>query len=194
MTVTCPHCRAANPAGSAFCESCGKALPTAAPTGPRVVSADQLPASAGATRMVSDELVKQQKSASTALIAVGIIAALAGVVMFVLSNNVRGEAKSTLQVVGAVQLGLAVIFVGLYIWSRKSPLPASIAGLCVYGTMVVINVAVRMTQISRGGDAAAGGIGVGILDIIIIAVLVRAILAGLKHRRLVSSMGGRAAA
>jgi len=35
---------------------------------------------------------------------------------------------------------------------------------------------------------------VGILDIIIIAVLVRAILAGLKHRRLVSSMGGRAPA
>ena len=35
--IACPHCRAANPPGGAFCESCGKALPSPYRTGPRVI-------------------------------------------------------------------------------------------------------------------------------------------------------------
>src|SRR3982751_2208343 len=131
--ITCPHCGAANPSGAAFCESCGKALPSAAPSGPRVVTGDMLPTSAAGTALVTDELVKQQKQASTALLVVAVLQMVCGAIAVVIISNVnnRGGAAAT-PVAGtavlllAIQLGVAAIFFGLYFWSRKSPLPASI--------------------------------------------------------------------
>src|SRR5215204_4227661 len=79
-SVSCPHCGASNPSGAAFCESCGKALPAATATSPRVVTADALPQTAVGHRMVGDELVKQQKKASTALLVVGIIQITCGAI------------------------------------------------------------------------------------------------------------------
>ena len=80
VAVTCPHCGASNPPGAAFCESCGKAMPSASPGGPRVVTADALPQTAIGHRVVSDELMKQQKKASTALLIVGILQVTCGAI------------------------------------------------------------------------------------------------------------------
>ena len=71
--LECPHCGATNVAGAQFCESCGKALPSLYPTGPRVVSADALPQTALGHQLVGGELAKTQKNASTALLVVAII-------------------------------------------------------------------------------------------------------------------------
>src|SRR5687768_9367380 len=79
-TVTCPHCGAATPPG-AFCESCGKALPSAVPTTPRVVTGDVLPQSAAGQQMLGEELAKQTKKAAYALLAVGVIQATCGAVL-----------------------------------------------------------------------------------------------------------------
>jgi hypothetical protein len=179
MTVKCPHCGAANPAGSAFCESCGKALPAAASSGPRVVSADQLPQSAGATRMVSDELVKQQKKAANAMLTVAIIQVFFGIVLYLLLKNAPGVKANPGQlnlVVGMV-MGIGVIYFGLYFWARKSPLPAAIVGLVLYVTLMVVDVISDPAAMTRGI----------IVKIIIIALLAQGIQAGLKHKRLLQA-------
>src|SRR5437868_1663764 len=79
--IACPHCNAPNVAGAAFCESCGKALPRAAPGGPRVVSADALPQTAAGHKLLGDELLKQQRKASYTLLIVGIIQVTCGAIL-----------------------------------------------------------------------------------------------------------------
>src|SRR5688572_23962964 len=87
MAMNCPHCGAMNATPGAFCEACGKALPSAAPSGPRVVSAETMPQSAMATSLLSDELVKQQKSASNAMLAVAILLAVFGIILAVIMTQ-----------------------------------------------------------------------------------------------------------
>jgi hypothetical protein len=179
--------------GAAFCESCGKALPAAAPTGPRVVTAEALPQTAIGHRMVSDELVKQQKTASTALLVVGLIQLTCGAIaLFALQKAAPGQFNPVLFV---IQFGVAAIFLGLWAWSRKSPLPAAIVGLVLYVTLVVINVISAMMALAANPDSPRsgfGGLGIGLLDIIIIVILAQAIMAGLKYKRLLEAQGGGA--
>jgi len=197
--VSCPHCGAANVAGAAFCESCGKALPSAVPTGPRVVSADALPQSAVGQRLVSDELVKSQKSASTTLLVVSVLQTIGAAIVIVAvqalrrSNNVEFQVNSLMVV---AQVGVAVLFWCLWFWSRSSPLPAAIVGLILYCTLVALNVFFAVSQMAANPDAPRrgfGGIGIGILDIIIIAVLAKGIQAGLKHKQLLNATAAPAA-
>jgi hypothetical protein len=184
-TVTCPHCGASNVAGGKFCESCGKALPDLMPSGPRIVSADALPQTAVGHAMVREELVKTQKKASTALLAVAILQCIgAGIVYLIFQNAPRAQRPPNLELIMAIQGALVLIFFALWAWSLKSPLPASIVGLCLYATLIILNV---INAISSG---ARRGPGVGILDIIIVVVFIQAISASLKHRRLLQQQEG----
>ena len=67
-----------------------------------------------------------------------------------------------------------MVFFALYFWARKQPLPASIVGLLVYVTMHLLDAIADPTAIARGI----------IMKIIIIAILVNAIQAGVKYRQL----------
>jgi hypothetical protein len=184
-----------NVAGAAFCEACGKALPTAAPTGPRVVSADAMPESAGGKRLVTDELVKQQKRASTALLVVGIIQFTCGAILLGILSQAPAAKGQVKPIVWILQFGVGTIFLVLWAWSRKSPLPATIVGLILYVTLVAVNVVTSVSSMSTNPDqprTGFGGLGIGFLDIIIIAILAQAIGAGLKYKRLLESQGGGA--
>lgn len=189
-SISCPHCGANNVAGAQFCESCGKALPSAVPSGPRVVSAESMPTTAIGGRLVSDELTKTQKKASGALLAVAILQTLVGpLLLVVITRNARPPVELG-PVVWVVQFGVAALFWALWFWSRKSPLPASIVGLVLYCTLVVINVISSVSALAQNPDGPRrgfGGLGIGIIDVIIIVVLAQAIQAGLKHKRLVQS-------
>lgn len=188
--ISCPHCGAPNVSDSAFCEACGKALPSGASSGPRVVSADALPQSAIGHRVVGDELLKTQKSASNALLAVAIIASIGAVIVYALSRSRAGAAIPPF--LTAIQVGLAGLFWGLWFWSRSAPLPAAITGLVAYSTLITVNVITSVSDLAKNSDAPRrgfGGIGIGILDIVIIVVLVKGIQAGLKHKRLVQASG-----
>jgi len=187
--VTCPHCGALTPAG-AFCQACGKALPSAVPTGPRVVSGEQLASTTAGQKLQSDELQKTAKRARGALLAVAIISTLGiGVVYAILKNLAKASDAAILAALSA-QIIIAVIFWGLYVWSRHQPLPAAIIGLIAYSTLVIINV-VTTLSLARESRTGFGGIGIGWLDIVIIIILARAISAGAQHRRLVAQMAGR---
>src|SRR5688500_2844048 len=194
-SVSCPHCGASNPVGAAFCESCGKALPAAVSSGPRVVPADALPQTAVGHRMVGVELAKQQKKASPALLIVGIIQITCGAIALVaLSKAAPGAIPP---IVFVIQLAVAATFFGLYFWSRRSPLPATIVGLILYVTLVVINVVSSISELSQNPDGPRtgfGGLGIGLIDIIIIVILAQAISAGLKYKRMLEAQGGGFAA
>lgn len=190
-TIICPHCAAANASGASFCESCGKALPSATASAPRVVSGDALPTSAAGQALVSAELSKLTKRAAYTLLAVGILQATCGAILVgVLASVQRGQMGDELNLpfLLALQFGGAAIFIGLFFWARKSPLPASITGLVIYATLVAINVVTSVSQLGQQEEArrpgGIGGLGIGWLDIVIMIILAQGIQAGLKHKRL----------
>jgi hypothetical protein len=136
---------------------------------------------------MGDELGKQTKSAATTLLVVGIIQIVVGGVLIGLLLSIkRPSAAVNLPVVVASTIGLGVIFIGLHVWARWSPLPATIVGLVIYSTLVLLNMISSIGRMSSTGTRGSGigGLGIGWLDIVIIAILCRGIGAALKSRKL----------
>lgn len=191
MVVNCPHCGAVNTAGQAFCESCGKALPAIAPSGPRVVAGDAIASTAAGQQLQAEQLEKQAKRAKGALLAVAIITTILAAIVFALVPALQRSAPGGASnpqanllnsAVPVAMLIVAAVFWGLYIWSRSQPLPAAIVGLVIYGTLIAINVVTTLSLAAKTGQPA--GIGVGCIDIVIVLVLAQAISAGVQHRKL----------
>ena len=80
-------------------------------------------------------------------------------------------------------IAMAGIFCGLGFWAKQKPLAASITGVTIYLTLVLISVIVT---ISEGGR---GGIGVGIMDVIIVVALFKGIFGALKAERFKKEKG-----
>lgn len=184
----CPHCQAANPFNNSFCQSCGKALARNS-GGPRVLTADAMPTSAVGHVLVSDELAKQMKRVFQTLMGVGIFQiVVGGILLAVLNAASKRGLGASMPLLLVAQFGVAFIFVALAFWARKSPLPAAIVGLALYGTLIVLNVIQAVSHISEGGPRSGiGGIGVGWLDIAIMVILARGIQAALKYKQLQES-------
>ena len=204
-TVSCPHCGAGNPSTAAFCATCGKALPSAVPTGPRIVTTDTMPQTALGQQVLEEELRKQTKKASIAL---GIVAGLTtagailfAVLIFAIEPPPDGRALPITGLDVALNLFIAAIFWALFFWARKNPLPPAIVGLVLYITMTVLQIVlllmlVRNERLEReamgieepvgsgAGTSGMPGIGGLWLKIFIIIMFVQAIQAGVKHRKL----------
>lgn len=186
-SAICPHCQAENEAGSTFCAACGKAMPAVMATGPRVVSAAATPTTSAGMKLHTDELHKQAKSASGALLAVAIIQTVFGGIMVAALSASRAGARMDTTILYATVFGVAVIFWALYVWSRWAPLPAAIVGLVVYISLWLLDIIgaiVAMQNPSTPGAVVASPFSGIILRIIIIAVLVKAVKAGVRHRQL----------
>jgi hypothetical protein len=176
MTISCPHCGAANTAGAAFCAGCGKALPSAAPAGPRLVTGGATPTSSGGHALLGQELHKQTKKAFGALLAVGIIQLVFGlVVVGALESKNGGGGDFT--VVYLSVFGIGVAFLGLAFWARFNPLPPAIVGLVLFVSVHLLDAVADPASLARGL----------IMKIIIVVVLSKAISAGLKYRQLMQS-------
>ena len=173
--IACPHCGASNPSTGTVCESCGKALPSAVASSPRVTSASAAGfAGTGVGRSLqADELSKQAKKAAGALLAVAIIQVVFGaiVVFALMPANVPQQTRNIVMV---SVFGIAAVFFALYFWARKQPLPASIVGLVLFVTMHLLDALADPTALARGI----------LMKIIIVVILVNAIQAGVKHRQL----------
>jgi hypothetical protein len=142
---------------------------------------------------MSDELLKHTSRAANTLLAVGILQLFCGAVIIVIFTNAQRGRQATLPVLLIAQLGVSAIFFGLYFWARRSPLPATIVGLIVYSTLLILNVINSVSNLAANNPnrpgTGIGGIGVGWMDIVIIVLLVQGIQAGLKYKRLLAQQG-----
>lgn len=188
-SVVCPHCGNTSVAG-AFCARCGKALPSSATSGPRIVDGDALPQSAAGQKLMGDELKKHTNRAAYTLLAVGLLQLTCGAILVALIANAPGGRfpPGMVGILMVVQFVVALVFIGLFFWARVAPLPASIVGLVIYATLVLLNILTAVSELGQEGPRRGiGGLGVGGLDILIIVFLVQGIQAGLKHKRLMES-------
>ncbi|MGC3970787.1 MAG: hypothetical protein QM775_26670 [Pirellulales bacterium] len=112
------------------------------------------------------------------MIIVAVIQTIVGPLM-VLSGAIP-VARGTEGFVYGILFGIAGAFWALALWSRKSPLPASIVGLVLYVSLHVLDAVVDPTTIAKGF----------IMKIFIIVLLVQAIQAGLKYRQFAASQNG----
>jgi len=80
-------------------------------------------------------------------------------------------------------IAMAGIFCGLGFWAKQKPLAASITGVAIYLTLILISVIVT---ISEGGSS---GIGVSIWDVIIVVALFKGIFGALKAEQFKKEKG-----
>jgi heme A synthase len=177
--IACPHCAAENLPDAAFCESCGKALPSSGSTGPRVVTEASGTKSRLATMHVLEDLRKQTKKAAGALLAVAILQAVFGAVIIMI---LKGNDQEVPPIVYISIFGIAVAFFGLFLWARKSPFPAAIAGLVLFVTLHGLEAVADPKSLANGW----------LVKLIIIVILVNAIKAGQKHRIMARSISEEA--
>lgn len=174
--LICPHCGGNNPSSASFCTTCGKALPSATPAGPRVVSAKDVATTSAGKSLQTDLLKKESRKAAGALLAVAILQAVFGTFIVVLAAS--GErAIANIELSPAVFItvyGIAVLFFGLFLWARKNPLPAAIVGLVLFISVHLLDAVADPSAIVRGI----------IIKIIVIVVLIKAIQAGARHRQI----------
>ena len=178
MAVTCPHCSAVNAVAGAFCEACGKALPSAAPAGPRVLTGDAMPTSGAGRAVVSDDLRKKMRQASYALLAVAIIQTIIGPVMLYASKaqmERQTGAPAEITAIGwIIVIGIASAFWILFLWSRFQPLAAAIVGMVLFLTIILLDAIADPMTIAQGL----------IMKVIVIAVLAKGISAALQYKRM----------
>jgi hypothetical protein len=175
-TKTCPHCQAENALDASFCAQCGKALPEAHPTGPRITRGKGVATTATGRGLQSDQLEKKAKSAATALFVAAGLQVLGAVILAALMSSeslVGSEGRGMLLPIVVACGVLAMLFAGLGIWARRDPLPAAIVGLVLFVSLMVLNLLT--------------GAGVSLVQIIIAVVLGKAVAAGVQHRRIRSA-------
>lgn len=173
----CPHCGASNPDGSAFCESCGKALPVRSAGGPALAKPGS--ATTAGRELLGDDYRKVMKRAFVALLVVAILQTLFGpVALFAQKAQMEKQNPGMVFEIRpwsyAMIFGIAIVFWVLAFWARKSPLPAAITGLVVFITVHALDAIADPTTLARGF----------IVKIIVIVTLASAIKAGIEYRKL----------
>jgi len=176
MPMACPHCRADNATGLDFCQTCGKALPSAFLSTPSITTGTLFATTPVGRKLQGYELHSKAKQAAVIL---GVIAFLTLIGTFVdMSQLPPGASSTTRNVVMMIDFGILACFVGLSAWATKQPLPAAIVGLVLYlGIHILIGV--------LNPETIPKGI---ILKIFIVIALAKAIQAGSARQKL-ESMG-----
>ena len=129
-------------------------------------------------QLVSDELQKNLKKAKNALLTVAIIQTVFGLIIYGVAQSNLPPGRSFPPVLLITLFGIAALFYGLYFWARRNPLPAAIVGLTLFVTLHLIDAIADPTQLARGI----------IMKVIIVAMLVQAIQAGIKYKRLLPQL------
>lgn len=173
--MNCPHCNAEVPSGVQFCTSCGKAVAVGS-SSPRVVNEEKgVAASVAGQSMQADALRKTMKKAFTGLVVVAVLQGLALALFLVMfTQATKPEERSAMLILSIVVGVIFVGFVGLAAWSRYQPFPAAVTGLVILGTLWAIDIIADPASIMSGI----------LIKIIVLAMLIRSVQAGLAHRKL----------
>lgn len=172
------------------------ALPGAA-VEPHVLAGGELAATSAGQQLQAEDLINTARRAARVLYVVGILQLAIGGVTLAFGHQLGTAAHQRAAAPNAVAMVLLILgalFVSLGIWSGRQPLPASLVGLCIYGTLVLLEIFNWIASIVNGlnsldankvGSSFTGMMCGGIIELIILAYLGRAVRAGLAHRRLV---------
>jgi len=177
--VICPHCNATNASGTAFCESCGKAIAVQSDK-PRVVEKKQVASMAIGQELQAEQLRQMAKRASTPLLVVGILNLVIGGLLLLVATR-GGNRAEGFRIVSLAMLILGALFCALGVWAKFKPLPAAIVGLVLYLSLFITGVALNPLAFEEPVNF--------LIPIIIILALVRAVQAGVKHRKLKAMLG-----
>lgn len=180
----CPHCQAAVDDAALYCQQCGKAV-RVEPGFPRFVEANtQFATSATGQTLQADQLWKRARAAFGALLAVAIMLTLGTAIMAAIAAwgpppgrdalIDTDDAKATALVLGV----LASLFYACAVWARKQPLPAAISGLTLYMTLNIIGAVANPLSLLEGWP----------IKIIVTLILIKAVSAGIMHRRVAARM------
>jgi hypothetical protein len=178
----CPACKAALRQGDAFCESCGKALPSAEALVQRaaVVQGNSAVGGLSILFLLSGGAMyaAQRSAANKALEEIAGYAAeaplaapipgVAATTFGELRTQIEWEATSVL----LVNLVLAAVMFGLWRWGKQKPGPAIIVAFCTFVVVLVTNAALDPKTIAQGW----------IVKFIVITYLVRGLKAALAER------------
>lgn len=177
--MNCPHCNAEVADGVQFCTSCGKAA-RVMHASPRVVNEEKGIATSIAGQSLQGEVLrKTMKKAFTGLLVVAVLQALGFAFVIVLYTQARTPQERTAGLVLCIVMGvLAAGFIGLAIWSRVQPFPAAVTGLVILVTLWTISIVSNPASFFSGI----------VINIIILALLIRSVQAGLAHRKLTREM------
>lgn len=190
-TAPCPHCAAAGSIVNTYCEACGKALPWQLPKTPQVVARNAMPQTPAGRRLVEGELASTARASSYGLLVAGIIRGVIGTIIILVVVNSSRVRIPALQVQLAIlsTAGTGAILIGLYIWSRRSPLAANVTGLVVYGTVVALTVTFTAIEAARAGNRGEtmNPLGISWLDIVVLVLLVQGISASLRARKMAAA-------
>jgi ribosomal protein L37E len=122
-----------------------------------------------------NEAVKNAKGGQNILFIASGLTVLSSIIFGALA-----ETDKELTLFGGI--AMAGIFCGLGFWAKQKPLEASITGVIIYLTLILISVIVTITEGGRG-------IGVSILDVIIVVALFKGIFGSLKAERFKKEKG-----
>lgn len=159
--LACSSCNHSNPGTSSFCEECGTAL------------VDPAKAEREADEIEASFMLDRVKKARGALYAVAVLQLLGG--LFEVADTPTDDQIVVVVVVG----GLSAVFAGLGWWCSRSPFAAALIGLFVF---------VGIHALAALGDPQNIYQGI-VVKVVVIAVLARAVKAGVEYRTFVRRVG-----
>jgi drug/metabolite transporter (DMT)-like permease len=181
-SIPCPHCGDQNSSGGAFCQSCGKALPSAIPQGPRVVGGKEFASTSAGQKLQAEELHKQASRASRTFLYIGTILTILGIFFLYVSMSVPPGRQVQSPYIYWVYLFGGVLFLGVGFWARINPLPATIVGFVAYlaatGFYILRDVQTGHTEVI--GQTL-------IIRLIVAFALLKAVGAGIRYRKLMEA-------
>ncbi len=187
-TVICPHClEAVEPA--AFCGRCGLALP-GVPLAPRLVTAKTVAVTAAGQKLQTDALLTTATQAARSLLTVGIVnVALAGVIAYQIvpiwqQLQQRRPVYLHYEMISTgTMAATGLVFIALYYWAKFAPLAAAVVALTVYLLRWAMDLGLLYlyrAELADGNSYAS----VGIVRLFMVVYLIRGVMAGVRHRKL----------
>jgi hypothetical protein len=184
-SAVCPHCAATNDRPAEFCSACGLALPSALPTGPRILTAKGTAQTAAGQKLQSSELLNTARQAARSLLSIGVInLAFAAINIFIVYNAAGGRLPRLSPYFMAIIASMFIagsLYIAMYFWARFSPLAATIVGLIVYLAKWAVDLTIQFKLLPPGQSANTN---YSFFRLLMVFYLVRGIAAGWRHRKL----------
>ncbi len=185
-TAVCPHCAVTNDMAGDFCASCGLALPSVAPTGPRIITRKGTATTIAGQKLQSGELLNTTRRAARSLLSIGIINLAFGalyifMIVTLYGGNLQRVTPAFLASTAAM-LTAGALYMAMFWWANYNPLAATLVGLGVYLLRWVVDIWIQTTLVSS--TSTNQNYNYGIVRIFMVIYLIRGVGAGWKHRQL----------